>query len=107
MPQIIELPEGLDLSDFRFRPRSEHALRMVQPEALRVYLRKHGWTMCREGDRSVEYERDIYFVLVLKHTGLADYCRRVSEALETIAEAAGRTEFEVFCDVLATDPGGG
>lgn len=77
-----------------------YALGLLKPLDIMAYLREHGWqerdtTHC---DIRV-WRKDDVEVLVLM-TRFRDYAQRMGDTVRTLAEVEGRSQLDVYCDLM-------
>ena len=93
------------------------ALERIQIDALRAYLNSHGWAL-RENwrDRVLVWTLDAETevsesgmlaaqILTPCHRHTGSYATRVSEAISQLAETEGRSQLDVYDDLLALTEG--
>lgn len=83
----------------------QDALKSIPPAALIAYARTEGWSRHeRFGKHSDVYVKAAAPELIIPGTGqIADYAAVVSELLQILAAHEGRTETQVFRDLVGSD----
>lgn len=86
------------------------ALERISVDALRAYLNSHGWTLQENWrGRALVWTKDVNGqtrqILAPLHRHTGSYATRVVEAISGLAEAEGRSQLDVYDDLLTLTEG--
>lgn len=88
--------------------RDPNAILTLRPLEVAAYLRAHGWTMTPVKSSKVsawgltDAAGDEFEVVVPLDQTLGDYVLRMGEMLHTLSAAEGRSQLQVYADLLTT-----
>jgi hypothetical protein len=94
----------MDLRRVRAIVTDREVLASLDPEAVRCYLRRAGWTETGHRQTNTVWVRDSEgrrdALMLLHDRSFADYARRMGEVLALLAEVEDRSQLAVLSDLL-------
>lgn len=81
-----------------------YALGLLRPESIMEHLREHGWQERDTNHCNIRvWGKDDVEVLVLM-VAFRDYAQRMGDTVKSLAEVEGRSQLDVYCDLMGWVP---